>query len=132
MRDLETAVYNHLTITSTPLYTLVGTRIWAVLPKQAPPWKNDSKAIVFHIDLTRAHASGATITAPVTFRCYPGPGNKPEDAQAIARAIFDVLHQKGSGGIMVGYLSGGGTLPPEPDSGYNSYLAIYDITFSNT
>jgi hypothetical protein len=82
-------IWNHLTATGTPLYTLVNTRVWS--PSAPVAWRNDSAAVIFDIITSTWHPTANDAQVRVMFNCYGG-ADTYASADAVYRALYDRLH----------------------------------------
>lgn len=85
MINIGDVLVQYLTFSGTPLYALVGERIYLRAPAT---FYNDSAMIIAEIDDESAHFSSESYTARVMFTCYGGTDFN-QDADAVYRALYD-------------------------------------------
>jgi len=119
-----------LIVSGTSLYTLCGTRIWCPTKPPSETWSNTSAAIIFRPRSEKAHFTATPmIETMFDFFCYGG-NSTYGSTETVYQALFDRLHgQTGavatSGTIVTATQISAQQGPPEPDTGWPVYIAVY-------
>lgn len=110
-------------IAQTPLFTLTGNRIWEERVYPIEGWTpSDGNAICFRTRGGRPDYTGLMLTQSWMFKCY---GSDESDAHDLYRTLFDVLHDKATGGMYHSELEIAGQLLQEGPLGWNYSLSFW-------
>jgi hypothetical protein len=88
-------------------------------------FKNDTKTAYVTVTDDRHHVTGATRTVQVEVRIFGG-STKLSDVRATYEAIAEALLARTSNTISITGELTGQELPPEPDTGWVSYLLRFN------
>lgn len=127
--NVQKLIRDFIVTTGTDLYTLVATRVWHSAYPQAGQWTDGTAGIVFNIVDTKTTVNGQSESLTVEFKCH-GADRTHSAAQAVERALYNVLHYKGttsaSGQIHRAVRTGRANIT-DPDSGWPYTMARYQI-----
>lgn len=125
--DSTQLFYSVLTKAGTPLYDLVGARVYAVMAN--PQWRNAEPAIVFSVLSETAYTHRSMVEGRVSFRCYGGT-NSYSEARQVARALIDRLDNASethdANGLITCFHEVSTLNVPDGDTGWPLVLAIFD------
>ena len=131
--NVQSVVHEWLTTSGSSLYALCAGRVWHSAYPDIADWAEDTAGIVFTFPATTTPANGQTEDVTVEFRCH-GADRTYSAAQAVARALYDLLHNKGvavTGGSVHKALRKGNQDLADPDTGWPFTLSRYVMSIEN-
>ncbi len=126
--DVLGVVRAHLQKPGTPLFALVGRRVYKHdLPSA---WNNETALIViFQAGGAGTHKTAELDAIAVTVRCYGGSA-KTSDAEAVERAVHDVLHgatdQPAGEGVITSSYAGAPINATDSDTEWPAIATTYE------
>ena len=124
MIDVPAVLRSYL-VAQAPLATLTGTRIWSERSAPIAGYKPaDGGAIAFLIRGGAVLYRGGVGRASVQFKCY---GVDELTANAVYRALYDVLNNSQGPGIKNAFIDILGQSLTEPETGWPFVLTYYTV-----
>lgn len=133
----DQAILRNYLAAASGVKALTGSRIYASRNVPIEGWKPSAGAcLVFKRrgDLP-LDESGMAISASYQVKCYGGGGNLNQQlvsAQALYRAVYDVLNFGTSYNILGSQKEGGGDVLTEPDTDFPYVLAFFRVQLRKT
>ncbi len=107
------------------LVALVGRRIWAEATNPAAGYKpTQGAALCFAVRGGGPDYSDALLVPRVQFQCY---GRDEDQAQALYRALYSVLHGTGGGAVQYARCDALGQQLADPETGWLFVLTYFRV-----
>lgn len=127
--DLAQVLWEYLTVSGTTLHNRVGSRIWS--PHLQKGFRNTEPAIVYWPEVEQEDGMPDVFLSSYWFRCYGGSVSATA-ARTTHRVLYDRLNNvfgesTTTGRIVSARFDQGQQLPPDPDTGWPTYLGKYVV-----